>query len=137
MKAKFIWIIAIVAILIAGFITNPSETKHKEALKETVRAGLSKALQMNGVKQGNQFHEVITDRFYEDIIWQELLAGSVTRKNYLFFSTSQITYLNKTYTAGFGAFGYVFVFKEVERQVSNKLNELIQQGGGLKSTLGF
>lgn len=137
MKGKYIALIIVVVLLIIAAFTNPSEQAHKDAVKETVRKGLSKALQMNGVQQGNQFHQAITDQFYEDIIWQELLADGVQRQNFGVFSTSKIVYLNKQYTAGFGVFGKVFVFNAVEKQVSEKLNSLIQQGGGLKRTLGF
>ncbi len=135
MKFGRILLILLLITLIAAVITNPDEEKHKEAMKETMRNGLSKALQSNGIKEGNTFHNAITKDLYENYLWTSLIEKEVERKNYFVLSVSQVKYGGKEYTAGIGILGKVYIFPQVEKEVTNRINKLIKDGGGLKNVL--
>lgn len=135
MKLKYIAWLFLIGLLVAAFMTNPSEDLHKKQMKETLRNGLSKALQSNGLSSDNAFHQTLTYDLYENIVWSNVLEKGIKRKNYYFFSTSEINYLGKSYTAGVGLFSRVYIFPQLEKEVVNRINDLINEGGGLKNLL--
>ena len=135
MKGLKITFVIILLIAVTGAFTNPGEAQHKEALKASMRGGLSKALQNNGIQSSHSFFNAITDDLYDNYIWSSLLEKEVSRKNYGIFSTTRLSYLNKDYTAGIGIFGKVYIFPQVEQQVAERINRFIKEGGGLQHIL--
>lgn len=135
MKFLRILLIIVVVLAVIGAFTNPCEEQHKEALKNSMREGLSRALQNNGINANNTFFNAITDDLYNNYIWNSLLDKEVKRNNYFVFSTTTLNYLNKEYTAGVGIFGKVYIFPQVEAQVADRINKFIKEGGGLQQIL--
>lgn len=135
MKIGKIVVIILLLTAVAAFFTNPEKEAHKLALKETLRHGLSKALEGNGVKENNALHGLLTNDMYENYFWSDLIEKSVDRKNYYLFSTSTVTYNGKEYTAGIGILGKVYIFPQLEKEVVNRVNKLIKDGGGLINIL--
>lgn len=98
----------IVIILIVAFITNPSENKHKEAVRDKVN-GIVMPVDISGYQTENPYIE-------------QLIATRVSSTDYLFFSTTQATWDNQTVTIGFGVFSNVFLSKMINEIIGKQFN---------------
>ena len=121
-KSPIIWIVAFAFILVA-ILTNPGESKHKEAVKGRVNTYMQQYL-------SNSFNG-------DDSEWDAagkslglLLGGEIINKmietvvssdNYLLFSMTKITWAGESKTIGFGAFGHVFIPKQIDRALKEEL----------------
>lgn len=120
-KKRYILLFIFVIILVAAYITNPNEEIHKNALKARTNTILK---------------EIVTERndATTATIWQfagnELLNGfiesHVSVDNYYLFSIPKIHWENKTYPIGFGAFGKVYITKELNKNVIQPILEDIE-----------
>lgn len=100
MNTKTITILAVIALLLTAFITNPSQQKHSDVVLDQM------------VKQIESESETSSSLASGAIlgITKMLLSQEVEVKNYYLFSISYIhsDSRNKTINAGVGLFGQVF-----------------------------
>jgi hypothetical protein len=92
----------LIVLLIISFFLNPSESEHKDAVKDALKA---KLIEQN---QGSIFGEIGTALGVglSDI----LIDGSVTRDNYLIFSLTKFKEEYQESTVGIGILGKVIIF---------------------------
>lgn len=90
MKNNQIGIIAVVLVLLVAIFTNPSQTEHKEKIKETFTTYYQKSLDKNTIDSEKSF-AVLGSLIGESLI-NKMIENAVTRDNYVFFSITKITY---------------------------------------------
>ena len=107
-------IIIIAIILVLGFITNPSQERHKEIVLNKFKPEIISAFSENkdlekittGDVLGFMLGSSITEKFLDNLI---------TVDNYYFFSLTNITWNKQTKTIGIGFFGNILFFKDLEK----------------------
>lgn len=91
----------LIIIFIIALFTNPGQEKHKRAIMD----GLSKA----GYYAYSENPE--SQSAYDQQITR-LIDQHVSSSGYLLFSTTNVEWSGRTYIAGIGIFGKVFLFKD-------------------------
>jgi len=116
------WIIAIslvVALLLT--FTNPSQEDHRQALEtkfiENIQAKLANQTETTS-EIGQTFGLAMATAFIGKII-----DSTVTRNNWILFSTTEITIEGKTKTIGVGILGNVYLSSKVDESLSEGLNK--------------
>ena len=109
-------IIAIIATI--AFVTNPNEARHREAmhLRSTIVMNEVVAAQNNLLLSGTW--AVTGSR-----LLTEFVNASVTTDNYFLFSVTKINWDNQSYSVGFGAFGNVFISRQINKELVEEIIE--------------
>ena len=115
MKLNWTIIILTLIILIALF-TNPSTEEHKQAVKSAVNQ-----LVQNSVTESKSDMESLGILLGSSLV-EKLVENSVTRDNYIIFSTTKISWKGKSRNIGFGLFGNVFLSEKVKEAFNEKEN---------------
>lgn len=98
----------IIIILVVAFATNPSENKHKEAVKAKVNS-IVMPVDASGYQVGNAYVD-------------QLVTTHVGSSSYLLFSTTEVTWNGETWTVGFGVFGNVFLSNVIDQVLGKQFN---------------
>ena len=116
------WIITISTIvaLVLTF-TNPSQEDHRQALEakfiENIQTKMAnKPETTSEIRQ--TFGLAMATAFIGKII-----DSTVTRNNWILFSTTEITIEGKTKTIGVGVLGHVYLSSKVDEALSEGLNK--------------
>ncbi|MDU1889346.1 MAG: hypothetical protein E6767_01530 [Dysgonomonas sp.] len=94
----------IIPVLLIAFIVNPNEEQHKKEVKSRIEKATFTSLPANNLSDyetGNMIIDQLTDRY-------------ITSTNYIFFSTTNITWQGQTHTIGLGVFGHVFLSGNID-----------------------
>ncbi|MFC4739033.1 DUF4359 domain-containing protein [Flavobacterium ponti] len=121
MKNNQIGIIAVVLVLLVAIFTNPSQTEHKEKIKETFTNYYQKSLDENKIDSENNF-AALGSLLGETLI-NQIIEKAVTRENYVIFSITKITFKGEKKSIGYGIFGNVFLSKKIEDTLNKNLNQ--------------
>jgi hypothetical protein len=92
-------------ILVIAFITNPGESKHKEAVSKKVNSIVLPPAPSGLEYAGN--HPYV----------DQLVNTHVYRSNYYLFSTTKVSWDNQVITIGLGLFGYVFLSDMIDNDI--------------------
>ena len=112
MKNNHIGMIAIVLILLIAVFTNPSQTEHKEKIKEIFTTYYQKSLEENKLDSENSF-AAFGSLLGQSLI-NKMIENAVTSDNYVFFSITKITFEGEKKSIGYGIFGNVFLSDKIE-----------------------
>lgn len=104
------FIIAAVAVAMVLIVTNPSEQAHKDKVVNVILQKVAPTM------EGNPF-AVFANTFAVNMV-----NSMVRRNNYIFFSTTEISYLGNSRVIGYGVLGMVNINKEA----TDRLNEVSQ-----------
>ena len=112
MSKKYTLIVLGILFSIILIITNPSEKKHREAVKEIVLTEMKKEMANNLLEDGNKGFAgalqgiglMIGEKYIENLV-----DGLVTRKNFLLFSLTQGEFKGEKKIAGIGILGNVYI----------------------------
>ena len=112
-------LLVVLAIIIIAVITNPSQQRHREVVKEKFTQILQKSINHNDKKEGwentlDMFGDVLSS-----VVIDQLVNNSISSNNYLIFSVTNILQGGKSSAIGLGIFGNVIL--------SNKIDELTQE----------
>jgi hypothetical protein len=116
------WIITISTIvaLVLTF-TNPSQEDHRQALEakfiENIQTKMANKPETTS-EIGQTFGLAMATAFIGKII-----DSTVTRNNWILFSTTEITIEGKTKTIGVGVLGHVYLSSKVDDALSEGLNK--------------
>ncbi len=122
-KTKIILAIVGTFSLIAIF-TNPTQEMHKERVKEKLNSYLQSSLTKNFYEAEDELDKLgylLGDRLGSSIT-KHAVNELVVRKNYILFSTTNITWAGNIYPIGIGAFGNVFLSKNIDDYYDGLLN---------------
>ena len=125
MKTNYITIAIISLILLIAVLTNPDQNRHKEIIKTKLITYLQKSLDKDQAetrdewKQANQALGIMLG----GIIVEKVLGNFMSIDNYVVFSTTKITWEGESRIIGIGAFGNVFLTRELDEALQNGLLE--------------
>jgi hypothetical protein len=102
MKKQQVVLVIIGFILLALMATNPSIEDHRQAVLEKMKERLSQA--SDGANQWEKVGQAIGVA-----LGQGIVEKAVSRKNYLFFSATTISFKDNSKNIGFGVLGKVFL----------------------------
>ena len=108
-------IIALLAVI--AFATNPSVDRHRAAMNERATIVMNQVVaEQNILIQG-------TWGLTGNRLLTEFVNTSVTTDNYFLFSITKIDWDNESYSVGVGAFGNVFIFRQINKELVEEIIE--------------
>ena len=125
MKTNYITLAIISLIVLVAVLTNPDQNRHKEVIKTKLITYLQKSLDKDQAetrdewKQANQALGIMLG----GIIVEKVLENFMSIDNYVVFSTTKITWEGESRIIGIGAFGNVFLTRELDEALQNGLLE--------------
>jgi hypothetical protein len=124
-KSRLI-IIALLALAVLAFVSNPKIEAHRAAVREEANDYLQASLEEkrsqtnSGLRRAGQ----ALGAAFGGIIANEAIDEVVTADNYLLFSTTRVEWEGETHTIGLGLFGKVFISPNARRIVEEEILEL-------------
>lgn len=116
------WIITISLIVsLLLVLSNPSQEDHRQALKNKFVESVQKKL-ANQPKTTSEIGETFGVTMATAFIGN-MVDATVTRNNWLLFSTTEIRVEGKSKTIGFGILGHVYLSSKVDEALSEGLNK--------------
>ncbi|NUY79669.1 DUF4359 domain-containing protein [Flavobacterium sp. MAH-1] len=117
MKTKHIFLAGSVLLLLIAAITNPDLQVHKETVRTTLKAYLDQQMADSNAqtadnewsKAGQGFGNLLASALID-----RLVDGAVTSENYVLFSLTKVTWEGQEKNIGFGAFGNVWLSKNLK-----------------------
>jgi hypothetical protein len=108
-------IIGSIFLVLLLLVTNPSQDKHKLALKDKFISSISKEIENQEQKTGMEALQLSVATMFID----NMIDKTVTSTSYLLFSTTKIKIDGDEKTIGFGILGHVYL--------SNKIDEALNE----------
>jgi len=108
-------IIGSIFLVLLLLVTNPSQDKHKVALKDKFISSISKEIENQEQKTGMEALQLSVATMFID----NMIDKTVTSTSYLLFSTTKIKIDGDEKTIGFGILGHVYL--------SNKIDEALNE----------
>lgn len=118
------WVLLIIIIFIGicATVTNPDSQRHKEVIKDKLNLQMQKYIKESAEESDNKWEsagQVLGLIFGKPII-DDVVDNLISTDNYVFFSTTKLTWEGNTRIIGIGAFGNVFL--------TSKLDEALNEG---------
>jgi len=108
-------IIALLAVI--AFATNPSVDRHRAAMNQRATIVMNQVVaEQNILIQGAW-------GLTGNRLLTEFVNTSVTADNYFLFSITKINWDNESYSVGVGAFGNVFIFRQINKELVEEIIE--------------
>ncbi len=120
MKNKHIILIITGVLLIIGALTNPTQDRHKEAVKNKLNVLMQKSIK-DGMKNSDSGAEQIGSALglmLGGAILDRMIESIISSDNYVLFSTTNATWEGKTKIIGVGVFGNVFISDEIDKALN-------------------
>jgi hypothetical protein len=108
-------IIGSIFLVLLLLVTNPSQDKHKLALRDKFISSISKEIENQEQKTGMEVLQLSV----ATIVIDNMINKTVTSENWLLFSTTRIKIDGDEKTIGFGILGHVYL--------SNKIDEVLNE----------
>ena len=109
---------AVVLLLIIAAVSNPDSATHKEKVRTELKKYLDESMAEKSEGEENfasGFASLIGNTMVNSIV-----DNTVTADNYLLFSLTKISHEGNAKRIGFGAFGNVWLSKEVQKELDQK-----------------
>jgi hypothetical protein len=125
MRKSHIALAIISLIVLVAVLTNPDQNRHKEVMKNKLITYLQKSIKKDQAKSQDEMEQAaqaigIT---LSCIIVEKVLDNLMSTDNYVVFSTTKITWDGEPRIIGIGAFGNVFITKELDESLNKGLLE--------------
>ncbi len=120
MKNKHIILFVTGVLLIIGALTNPTQDRHKEAVKNKLNVLMQKSIK-DSMKNSDSGAEQIGSALglmLGGAILDRMIESMVSSDNYVLFSTTKATWEGKTKIIGVGVFGNVFISDEIDKALN-------------------
>ena len=119
MKNKHLKLVIVSIILIVAALTNPSQEKHKEVVKNKLNSHMQQSI-TNNPKINTGLGHALGGAIFGGLV-NGVVEIIVSRENYVLFSTTKINWAGQTKVIGVGAFGYVYVTRELDEALDEGL----------------
>ena len=103
-------IIALVAVI--AFATNPDVDRHRAAMNQRATIVMSEV-----VAEQNNLAISGAWGLTGNRLLTEFVNASVRADNYFLFSITKINWDNESHSVGFGMFGRVFIFRQINKEL--------------------
>ena len=113
MSKKRILSIALIALILAGFFTNPPSEKIRTDVEERVRAILRKELNL---KHQDAFE--LGMQLYGNKLLHELSEQYIVVENYYAFSIIKVRWQSEENTVGIGVFNRTLFSKKIDKKAA-------------------
>lgn len=125
MKNNQIFLVFLGLFLLVGVLTNPSQERHKEVVKNKLNVIMQKAMNesLKNSDSGAQQIGSALGLMLGGAMLDRMIESMVSTDNYVLFSTTKITWEGKSKLIGIGLFGNVFI--------SDELDQALKDGKGL------
>jgi hypothetical protein len=125
MRKSHIALAIISLIVLVAVLTNPDQSRHKEVMKNKLITYMQKSIKKDQSKPPDEMEQAaqaigIT---LGGMIAEKILDNLMSTDNYVVFSTTKITWEGETRIIGIGAFGNVFITKELDESLNKGLLE--------------
>ena len=123
MKKNHITLAIISLILLVAVLTNPDQDRHKEVIKNKLITYLQKSIKKDQTKPKDEWEEAgqALGIMMGGMIVEKVLDNFMSTDNYVVLSTTNITWDGETRIIGIGAFGNVYITKELEEALDKGL----------------
>ena len=117
-RGSSIILLAIIALVaVVAFVTNPNVDSHRAAMNQRATIVMSEVVaEQNILVQGAW-------GLTGNRLLTEFVNTSVTADNYFLFSITKINWDNESYSVGVGAFGNVFIFRQINKELVEEIIE--------------
>lgn len=136
MKAKWVVSLIMALVTVVALFTNPTPERHKEAVKNKIHQYLKNQMIEDYSNSENSYSSVAHafELLIENTIVDNLLDNFVGSDNYLIFSITKINVEDKSKAIGYGVFGNVILFKELDETLKEAVEnfEKSEKSGGKK-----
>jgi len=125
MKKNQITIAIISLIILVAVVSNPNQDRHKEVIKNKLITYLQKSIKKGQTGPKDDLEEAgqVLGLMLGGMIVDNILDNFMSTDNYVVFSTTKITWEGETKIIGIGAFGNVFITKELDESLNKGLLE--------------
>ena len=110
-------IIGSIFLALLLLVTNPSQDKHKLALKDKFIGSITKELEKQEEKTGMEGLQLSVATMFID----NMVDKTVTSNSYLLFSTTKINIEGNEKTIGFGILGHVYLSSSIDEALNEGL----------------
>jgi hypothetical protein len=123
MKKYYITLAVLILLILVAVLTNPDQNRHKEVVKDKLITYLQKSLKKDQTKPNDEYEEDVQALgiMLGGMIVEKVLDNFMSTDNYVVFSTSKITWHGGKKIIGIGAFGNVFLTKELDEALNKGL----------------
>jgi len=125
MRNNYIPLAIIGLIILAAVLSNPDQDRHKEVVKNKLITYLQKSYNQGQPAPKDEWEEggQALGIMLGGMIIEKVLDNFMSTDNYVVFSTTKITWDGEARIIGIGAFGNVFITKELEESLEKGLLE--------------
>jgi hypothetical protein len=125
MKNSHIALAIISLIVLVAVLTNPDQNRHKEVIRNKFITYLQKSIKKEQAEPPDEMEQAaqafgIT---LSGMLVEKVLDNLMSIDNYIMFSTTKITWDGEPRIIGIGAFGNVFITKELDESLNKGLLE--------------
>ena len=110
-------IIGSIFLVLLLLVTNPSQDKHKLALKDKFISSITKELDKQKQKTGMEGLQLSVATMFIN----NMVDNTVTSNSYLLFSTTKINIEGNEKTIGFGILGHVYLSSSIDEALNEGL----------------
>ncbi len=123
MKKSHLTITVILLILLVAVFTNPNLDRHKEVVKAEIHAYMQKNISADNLTDSDsEASEQLLGTVLGGALIDRIIDSVVSTDNYLFFSTTKVTWEGRSRIVGFGIFGNVYITNKVKEALSSTTN---------------
>jgi Domain of unknown function (DUF4359) len=128
MKNKQILLICVGILMVVAVLTNPSQDRHKEVVKNKLNVIMQKVMKesLKNSDTGAQQIGSALGLMLGGAMLDRMIETMVTTDNYVLFSITKIAWEGKSKAIGFGVLGNVFI--------SDEIDKALKDGKGLLTT---
>lgn len=126
MKRKFSVLIVLGLVVLVAVLTNPNQDRHREVLKAKVVSYMQKSMsdgltdsEIDLENAGQAVGMMLGGALIDGVI-----SNIVTTNNYVLFSTTNVIWEGESRVIGVGAFGNVFLTKEIDEALNEGVLDL-------------
>jgi hypothetical protein len=121
MKKNHIILFAIGLIILVAVLTNPNQDRHKEVIRAKFISYMQKSMSEKLSETDNEWKQAgqALGMMLGGAIIDRIISNTLTTDNYVIFSTTKISWAGESKVIGVGAFGNVFLIKELD-EILNK-----------------
>ncbi len=125
MNRNYITLAITCLIFVVAVLTNPDQSRHKEVIKNKLITYLQKSIKKDQTKPKDEWEEAgqALGIMLGGMIVEKVLDNFMSTDNYIVFSTTKITWDGETRIIGIGAFGNVFMTRELDKSLNEGLLE--------------
>lgn len=126
MKRKFSVLIVLGLVVLVAVLTNPNQDRHREVLKAKVVSYMQKSMSDGLTKSEIDLENAgqAVGMMLGGALIDGVISNIVTTNNYVLFSTTNIIWEGESRVIGVGAFGNVFLTKEIDEALNEGVLDL-------------